>query len=142
MMLAQAAAPVANRLVLVIDDDPAVRNSLKFSLEVEGFTVRDYSSANELLRESEIVDAGCLVIDYHLPEMNGLEVLNRLRQRRVAVPAILITSHPSAFVRRRAAEAGVAIVEKPLLGNALVEGIRNAFATLMLVEPAPRGAGT
>ena len=118
----------AGRLVVVVDDDPAVRNSLKFSLEVEGFTVRDYSSANELLREAEIADAGCLVIDYHLPEMNGLEVLSRLRERRVAAPAILITSHPSASVRRRAAAAGVCIVEKPLLGNALMEGIRNAFA--------------
>jgi two-component system response regulator FixJ len=127
-MLAQAAIPVPSRLVLVVDDDPAVRNSLKFSLEVEGFTVRDYSCANELLRESEIADAGCLVIDYHLPEMNGLEMLIRLRERRVAAPAILITSHPSASVRRHAAEAGVRIVEKPLLGNALVEGIRNAFA--------------
>jgi two-component system response regulator FixJ len=127
-MTAQAAVPVANRLVVVVDDDPAVRNSLKFSLEVEGFTVRDYSSANELLREAEIADAGCLVIDYHLAEMNGLEVLNRLRERCVAAPAILITSHPSASVRQRAAAAGVAIVEKPLLGNALVEGIRNAFA--------------
>jgi two-component system response regulator FixJ len=128
MMLAQAAIAVANRLVFVVDDDPAVRNSLKFSLEVEGFIVRDYSSANELLRETEIADAGCLVIDYHLPEMNGLEMLNRLRARRVAVPAILITSHPSASVRQRAAEAGVRIVEKPLLGDALVEGIRSAFA--------------
>jgi two-component system response regulator FixJ len=127
-MLAQAAIAVPRRLVLVVDDDPAVRNSLKFSLEVEGFTVRDYSSANELLRESEITDAGCLVIDYHLPEMNGLEMLNRLRARRVTAPAILITSHPSAFVRQRAAEAGVPIVEKPLLGDALVEGIRSAFA--------------
>ena len=127
-MLAQAAIPVPSRLVLVVDDDPAVRNSLKFSLEVEGFIVRVYSSANELLRESEITEAGCLVIDYHLSEMNGLEMLNRLRERRVAVPAILITSHPSASVRQRAAEAGVRIVEKPLLGNALVEGIRNAFA--------------
>ena len=127
-MTAQAAIPVPCRLVVVVDDDPAVRNSLKFSLEVEGFTVRDYSSANELLREAEIADAGCLVIDYHLPEMNGLEVLSRLRERRVAAPAILITSHPSASVRRRAAAAGVCIVEKPLLGNALMEGIRNAFA--------------
>jgi len=127
-MPAQAAVPVRNRLVVVIDDDPAVCNSLKFSLEVEGFTVRDYSSANDLLREPELADAGCLVIDYHLPEMNGLEVLNRLRARRIAAPAILITSHPSAAVRQRAAEAGVPIIEKPLLGNALVEGIRNAFA--------------
>ena len=128
-MLAQPKMPVPNRLVVVVvDDDPAVRNSLKFSLEIEGFTVRDYSSANELLNEPDIADAGCLIIDYHLPQMNGLEMLNRLRERRVAAPAILITSHPSASVRQRAAAAGVRIVEKPLLGDALVEGVRNAFA--------------
>ena len=78
VMLAQTAIPISSRLVYVIDDDPGVRNSLKFSLEVEGFAVRDYSSANELLREPAIPDAGCLVIDYHLPEMNGLEMLNRM----------------------------------------------------------------
>jgi len=128
MMLAEAAIPVPSRRVLVVDDDAAVRNSLKFSLEIEGFTVRDYSSANELMRESEIADAGCLVIDYHLPELNGLEMLYRLRERRVAAPAILITSHPNPSVRQRAAEAGVPIVEKPLLGDALMEAIHNAFA--------------
>jgi two-component system, LuxR family, response regulator FixJ len=120
--------PISSRRVLVIEDDPVVGSSLKFLLEVEGFTVRAYSSANDLLRETDIADAGCLVIDYYLQEMDGLEMLHRLRKRRVAAPAILITSHPSASVRQRAAEAGVAIVEKPLLGNALVEGIRNAFA--------------
>src|SRR5436853_673754 len=97
----QSAASRQKPVVLVVDDDPAVRNSLKFSLEIEGFTVRDYSSANELLNEPDIADAGCLIIDYHLPQMNGLEMLNRLRERRVAAPAILITSHPSASVRQR-----------------------------------------
>jgi two-component system, LuxR family, response regulator FixJ len=127
-MLAQPAIPVSNRLVLVVEDDPAVRNSLKFSLEIEGFTVLAYSGANEVLNEPEISDAACLIIDYQLPEMNGLEMLRHLRDRRVSAPAILITSHPSAAVRRRAAEAGVLIIEKPLLDNALVEGIHSAFA--------------
>ncbi len=127
-MLAQPAVPARNRLVVVVDDDPAVRNSLKFSLEIEGFAVRDYSSAKELLNEPNMPDAGCLVIDYNLPEMDGLEMLDRLRGRRVVAPAILITSHPNASVRQRAAEARVPIIEKPLLGNALMEGIRNAFA--------------
>jgi two-component system response regulator FixJ len=127
-MEAPRTIPVPNRLVLVIDDDQAVRNSLKFSLEIEGFTVRAYSGANDVLNETEIFDAGCLIIDYKLPEMNGLEMLHRLRDRHVSAPAILITSAPNAAVRQRAAEAGVLIIEKPLLGNALMESVRNAFA--------------
>lgn len=127
-MLAQPRIRMPDRLVVIIDDDDAVRSSLKFSLEIEGFTVRDYSNVNELLNESKLIDAGCLVVDYNLPGMNGLEMLHQLRDHQIAAPAILITSHPSAAVRQRAAEAGVPIIEKPLLGNALIEGIRNAFA--------------
>jgi two-component system, LuxR family, response regulator FixJ len=128
MMPAQPRIRMPDQLVVIIDDDAAVRSSLKFSLEIEGFTVRDYSNVNELLNESKLTEAGCLVVDYNLSEMNGLEMLHQLRDRQIAVPAILITSHPSAAVRQRAAEAGVPIIEKPLLGNALIEGIRNAFA--------------
>jgi two-component system, LuxR family, response regulator FixJ len=127
-MLAQPRIRMPDQLVVIIDDDAAVRSSLKFSLEIEGFTVRDYSNVNELLNGSKLIAAGCLVVDYNLPEMNGLEMLRKLRDRQIAAPAILITSHPSAAVRQRAAEAGVPIIEKPLLGNALIEGIRNAFA--------------
>lgn len=120
----------ANRMVIVIviEDDQAVRNSLKFSLEIEGFTIREYADAGEFLKETAISDAGCLVIDYNLPEMNGLDMLDHLRDRHVGVPAILITSCPNAVVRRRAAEASVPIVEKPLLGNALVQSIQDALA--------------
>jgi two-component system, LuxR family, response regulator FixJ len=126
-MLAHPKIPVRDRLIMVVDDDAAVRDSLRFLLESEGFIVQGYSSSTELLNESRIADAVCLIIDYHLPEMNGLEMLDRLRDRHGAMPAILITSYPNAAVRRRAAEAGVPIIEKPLLDNALVEGIRDAF---------------
>src|ERR1051326_9290696 len=131
-MSAQVAIAVASRQVVIVDDDPAVRNSLKFSLEIEGFTVRDYADAGALLREGAIRDVGCLVVDYHLPEVDGLEMLERLRERNFAAPAILITSHPSAAVRRRAAAAGGHIIEKPLRETALIESIRTAFA------PAPQ----
>jgi two-component system response regulator FixJ len=66
------------------------------------------------------------VIDYNLPGMNGLTPLDKLRERAVSMPAILITTHPSAAVCQRAAAAGISIIEKPLLGNALIEGVRHA----------------
>jgi two-component system response regulator FixJ len=114
-------------LIVVIDDDVAVRNSLKFSLEVEGFEVHAYAEAGTLLDEAELPRRGCLIIDYNLPGMNGLAALDTLRRRGVAMPAILITSHPSLAVRARAAAAGVAIVEKPLLGSALLDAVHDAI---------------
>jgi two-component system, LuxR family, response regulator FixJ len=122
------ARSVPEDMILILDDDPAVRNSLKFSLEVEGFSVRTYSSGTELLKDADIPKDGCLVIDYKLPGKNGLDVLDELRHRHVSLPAILITSHPSAAVRHRADVAGAALIEKPLLSEALFQGIRAALA--------------
>jgi two-component system, LuxR family, response regulator FixJ len=114
-------------MVLIIDDDPAVRNSLKFALEVEGFAVRAYATGAELLDDAPALDNGCLVVDYKLPEMNGLDLLSELRRRNVDLPAILITTHPNAAVRNRAALAGVPLIEKPLLNDTLFQGIRAAL---------------
>jgi len=60
--------------------------------------------------------------------MNGLQLLQKLRTRGIVTPAILITSHPGAVLSQAAARAGISIVEKPLLGNALGESVRNACA--------------
>lgn len=110
-------------VVLVIEDDPAVCNSLQFSLELEGFVVRTFSDAAAVLRSADIPAAECLVVDYKLPGMNGLELLQELRTRGISTPAILITSHPSAVLSHAAGRAGIVIVEKPLLGNALSDSI-------------------
>ena len=116
------------RPVFVIDDDPAILASLKFSLEIEGYSVRTYSSAKALIADASRQRQGCLIIDYNLTDDNGLQVLGKLRQRGVTMPAILITSNPGPHLRVRAAAASVSIVEKPLIGNMLVDAIRKAFA--------------
>lgn len=114
--------------VIVVDDDPAVLSSLKFSLEIEGLSVSCFHSGTELLAVADSLKSGCMVIDYHLFDMNGLELLGKLRDRSISIPALLITSYPSAVVRKRAAEAGAQIVEKPLLGNLLVDAIRGVLS--------------
>jgi FixJ family two-component response regulator len=116
------------QIVIVIDDDSAVLNSLRFSLELEGFSVDAYRTGTDLLAEETHPAAGCLVIDYNLPDMNGIELLSALRRAGVTLPALFITTNPSASLRRHAAAAGTPIVEKPLLGNALVDAIRGALA--------------
>jgi len=113
--------------IIVVEDDAAVRQSIKFSLELEGFAVRTYADAEELLNETTLPPFGCLVIDYNLPALNGLEVLRQLRNRQVRLPPIVITSYPSRMVRERAAAAGASIVEKPLFNHALSDNIRAAL---------------
>ena len=113
-------------IVAVVDDDPAVCGSLKFALELEGFAVRTYHSGAELLHAGDLKDCNCFVIDQRMPGMTGIELVEALRERLVLTPAILIISHANAALSARAQRAAVPIVEKPLLGNALVERIREA----------------
>ena len=113
--------------VIVIGDDRAVRNSLTFWLEIEGLTVRSYATGAELLSAGELVRCDCLVIDQKTPAGNGLGLIAQLRGRHFSAPAILIASHPSPSLREQAERADVPIVEKPLLGNGLLDKIRDAI---------------
>ena len=114
------------RTVIIVDDDPAVLNSLQFALEIEDFVVLVYATGEEFL-EAEIPAKGCLVLDYNMPGLNGLQLLDRMRARGHDLLAILITSNPSPITRQRAALAGVVIIEKPLLGNTLSDAIRESL---------------
>jgi len=113
-------------MVAVVDDDPAVCGSLKFALELEGYAVRTYHSGAELLRGGDLEGFNCFVVDQRMPGMTGMELVEVLRKRELSTPVILIISHPNAALSARAQKAAIPIVEKPLLGNALVERIREA----------------
>ena len=115
-------------IVLVVDDDAAVRAALKFALEVEGFAVRLYDGPLAVLADAKLPDHGCLVIDYRMPQIDGLELIKQLRGRQVGLPAILISGRVNDQLRRRAAQEGISrVLEKPLSDAALVEGIREAL---------------
>lgn len=116
--------------IVIVDDDRAVTNALEFSLDLEGFDVKSFRDAEALLAERPLPERGCLVVDYNLPGMNGLSLLERLRAARVDLPAILITTNPRAALRRQAADAGVPIVEKPLLTDALLDSVREVLGTV------------
>jgi two-component system response regulator FixJ len=121
---------MSSNVVVVVDDDHPVRNSLNFSLEIEGFSVRTFACGGDLLGSSLPHRYACLVIDQVLPGMSGLDLIEKLRERNISVPAILITTNPSATLIERAKGAGVRIVEKPLLGNALIDQIRRIFSQM------------
>jgi FixJ family two-component response regulator len=116
--------------IIVVDADTGLRQSLWFSLAAEGFAVHTYASGKELLGATELPDRGCLVVDYHLPDMNGLDLVAKLRSRQIGLPAILIGTNPSGPVRRRAEQAGIPMIEKPLLDDSLINGIIAALRRL------------
>ena len=120
---------LSHPIIAVVEDDAAVRNSLKFSLEIDGFSVRTYANAEEFLRSSNLRNFQCLVVDQDMPRMTGLELVAALRERGVEVPALLISGHLTPAVTRQASAAGIPVIEKPFLGNGLIESIRAAVGT-------------
>jgi FixJ family two-component response regulator len=114
-------------IVLLVDDDPAVAHAVQFSFDLEGIEVRSFNDAESLLAAGDLPEGGCLVLDYHLPGADGLELLARLRAKGVRTPAVLITTNPRAHLSLRAASAGVPIIEKPLLTDALLSAVRSAL---------------
>jgi len=115
-------------LVLVVDDDQAVRDALKFALELDGLLVDTCDGGAQLLNHPRLPDARCLVLDYQMPGMNGFAVLSELKRRNVTLPVILITAPLSREIERRAMAAGVAgVLEKPLLENILIDKIRHVM---------------
>jgi len=122
-MMSKLAGPV-----IVVDDDAAVRNSLKFALELEGLSVHLFKDGAELLAEPELPRDGCFVIDYNMPGMTGIELMDRLRLLRIDNPAILIASRVSDELYGQAARSGFSrILEKPLHDSELLDGIHAAL---------------
>lgn len=111
--------------ICVIDDDPWVRDSLAVLLETHGFQVTSHGSGAELLADERHRQAECLIVDHHMPGMDGLATIDALQGNGVEIPTILITGRLDANITARAAKSGViAVVEKPFAAEQLVEFIR------------------
>ena len=118
----------AKSTVYVVDDDADVLGSLRFLLETDGFNVRTFRNAEALLQTVRSTGVDCFVIDYKMPDMNGIELARRLRNRDIAAPVVLITGYPDENITARAEAAGVRhVLLKPLLEDSLVTRIRGAI---------------
>ena len=115
-------------IVFVIDDDEAVRDSLKLLLESHMLTVRDFASAPEFLSAVGARPRGCVVLDLHLPVLSGLDFLSRYGDRLNGMPVILVTGKSDPATRARAFEAGVRdFLEKPFKDDELVIAVIKAM---------------
>jgi two-component system response regulator FixJ len=115
-------------VVHVIDDDSAARESLTFLLGTAGLAVKAYESAGTFL-DAMPFQAGCVITDLRMPEIDGIELLRRLRSRGIALPVIVITGHGDAPLAVEAVKAGAAdFIEKPYEGELLLAAVRSALS--------------
>jgi FixJ family two-component response regulator len=118
-----------NQRVFIVDDDPAICESLCNLIESAGLETTQYASAEEFLESCTPDMAGCLLVDVRLPGMSGLELQNHLIKSGIAVPVIIMTAHGDIPMVRNAMKAGaVEFLTKPFQVEELLAAIEQAFA--------------
>ena len=118
-----------NAKVYVIDDDPAMRDSLDFLLGSAGFTVRLFDSAQSFLDELAELDAGCVLTDVRMPGMDGMELLRKLNSTARKLPVIVMTGHGDVPLAVEAMKLGALdFLEKPFDDEQLIGMIETALA--------------
>jgi FixJ family two-component response regulator len=117
------------RRICILDDDDAVRDSLRTLLESYSLDVDEFSSGRDLLAQSDLTDFGCFIVDFHMPEMNGLELLETLRARGISAPAVIVSAVAIGSDAHNAAGGGaVQVLTKPVPEQELIGWIRRALA--------------
>jgi len=115
---------MSGETIFIVDDDEAVRDSLKLLLESHGCQVRDYGTIRDFFREFQPDQRQCLVLDHHLPGETGVEFLESDEGAKLRVPVILVTGGGDPALKERATKAGaLAYFDKPINDNELVATI-------------------
>jgi len=121
-------------VIHIIDDDAAMRDSLAFLLDVNGFAPKTYESADAFLGGTPVASPACVISDIRMPGVNGIELVRKLKSSGAPCPVILITGHGDVALAVEAMKAGaVDFIEKPFDDGALLGAIR---AALELRPPA------
>ncbi|WEK48795.1 MAG: response regulator FixJ [Candidatus Kaistia colombiensis] len=116
-------------MVHVIDDDDAARDSLAFLFESADIAVETYASGAAFLTVAPSLADGCIVTDVRMPEINGIELLRRLKAQAITLPVIVITGHADIALAVEAMKSGaVDFMEKPFDDEAMLRAVRTALA--------------
>ena len=117
-----------DRLIYVVDDDEPARDSLSLLLGTHGYTVRSFTSGGEFLNAAPSLRPGVLIADIRLPGMDGLELQQRLIERRLSFPLIAMTGHGDVPLAVRAMKAGALdFIEKPAAAEAILNSVAAAL---------------
>lgn len=129
--------------VFVVDDDDAVRESLRALLEAAAFHVDDFSSAAAFLEAYKPPRPGCLVADIRMPGMDGIELQEELARRHIELPVIVMTGHGDVPLAVRAMKAGaVDFIEKPFDDQLLLDGVDRALESGRKLESRANSSQT
>lgn len=121
----------ANRTIHLVDDDEAIRRSVSFMLRTSGYLVKTYTSGVEFLGVAGDAVIGCILLDVRMPEMDGLEVQQALKDRGVLMPVIVMTGHGDINLAVQAMKAGaVDFIEKPFEKSVLTAALEEGFARI------------
>jgi FixJ family two-component response regulator len=124
--------------IFIVDDDDAVRDSLRLLLESYGMSVEDFGSAADFERHYRPGVCECLLLDHHLPGMTGLDFLSAVAGASWRLPVILMTGRGDSAIRDRANRLGVsAYLEKPIGDGVLMAAIRSALGERYDCDEAP-----
>lgn len=117
--------------VHIVDDEEPVRKSLAFMLTMNGYAVKVHQSAAAFLSFAPDVQSGILITDLRMPEMTGVDLIRRLREQSLRIPAIVITGHGDVPMAVEAMKAGaVDFIEKPFGDDVIMEAIERAAGHL------------
>ncbi|MFC7664564.1 response regulator FixJ [Methylorubrum suomiense] len=131
---------MANELVHVVDDDEAMRDSVAFLLGTEGFEVRLYEAGTDLLDRLPKPAGGAVLTDIRMPDVDGLELLRRLRAAGHALPVVMMTGHGDVPLAVEAMKLGACdFIEKPFDDEALLQALRSALERAGPAAPADPG---
>ena len=120
--------PNSQPIVAIVDDDQAVGNAIEVLMRSIGLVAQAFSSGEEFLRSPELSRTGCLVVDFDMPKMSGLDLHNNLSRLGKEIPTIMITAYPSDDIRARALQAGViCYLPKPFDESSLLNCIQTAL---------------
>ena len=115
-------------VIHIVDDEESVRASLAFLLEIAGFTTRTYAAATALLSRADLLEEGCVVTDLRMPEIDGVELLRRLRATGATIPAIVVTGHADVQMAVDAIRQGAYdFIEKPFSDKTIIDSIQRAM---------------
>ncbi len=115
-------------IVVVVDDDESVRESLPDLIREFGFAAHAFSSAEEFLASNIVGQTRCLVLDIAMPGMSGLDLQRELKGRETGIPVIFITAQKEEALRERAFEQGAAgFLPKPFSDTSLLEALNAAL---------------
>lgn len=114
--------------VFVVDDDPAMRESLSFLMGSVGIRVETFENAQAFLDQHDTGDRGCLVLDVRMPGMSGLELQEHLIQRGISLPVVMITGYGDVPMAVRALKSGALdFIEKPFTEQELLDRVNEAL---------------